>query len=141
MADNKDKEKKEIKEPKETKAKAEPKAKAKPKVKAKAAETVKAKPEKKAGAKAAPKAEAERGHRKIRAGRVVSNKMDKTVVVTVETQFRHPFYKKIIKQTKKFVAHDEENQTNIGDLVEIMETRPLSKLKRWRLLRIVEKTK
>lgn len=85
--------------------------------------------------------EPNRSHRKVRVGQVVSNKMDKTAIVTVETQFSHKFYKKMIKKTKRFVVHDEENKTNIGDTVEIMETRPLSKLKRWRLLNIIEKSK
>ncbi|HEX21754.1 MAG TPA: 30S ribosomal protein S17 [Actinobacteria bacterium] len=67
--------------------------------------------------------------------------MDKTAVVTVERQFRHRMYKKMIKKTKRFIVHDEENKTNVGDIVEIMETRPLSKLKRWRLINIIEKSK
>lgn len=79
--------------------------------------------------------------RKVRVGRVVSNKMDKTLVVSVETLFRHPLYKKTVKRSKKLVAHDPQNQAMPGDLVEIMETRPLSRLKRWRLVSIVEKAK
>ena len=81
----------------------------------------------------------ERSQRKVKMGKVVSNKMDKTIVVYVETTIRHPIYKRIIKQSKKFKAHDEKNEANIGDTVLIMETRPLSKYKRWRLLEITEK--
>ena len=83
----------------------------------------------------------ERGKRKIRRGTVVSDKMDKTIVVAVETFVTHPLYKKQIRQTTKFKAHDEENECGIGDKVKIMETRPLSKDKRWRLVNIVEKAK
>lgn len=83
----------------------------------------------------------ERNDRKTRIGKVVSNKMDKTVVVTIETLIRHPLYKKSIKRTTKFKAHDENNECNIGDTVKIMETRPLSKEKRWRLVEIMEKAK
>ena len=83
----------------------------------------------------------ERGNRKVRIGRVVSNKMDKTIVVAVETFVSHPLYKKQVKRTTKFKAHDENNQSNIGDKVKIMETRPLSKHKRWRLVETVEKAK
>ena len=83
----------------------------------------------------------ERGFRKVRIGEVVSNKMDKTIVVKIEDSVKHPIYKKIIKRTIKFKAHDENNESNIGDRVEIMETRPLSKDKRWRLTQIVEKAK
>ncbi|MBE7019536.1 MAG: 30S ribosomal protein S17 [Clostridia bacterium] len=83
----------------------------------------------------------ERGFRKVRIGEVVSNKMDKTIVVKIEDSVKHPIYKKIIKRTIKFKAHDENNECNIGDRVEIMETRPLSKDKRWRLTKIVEKAK
>ena len=79
----------------------------------------------------------ERGIRKTRVGIVVSDKMDKTVVVAVERLVKHPLYKKYIKQTSKFKAHDSENQCDIGDKVKIMETRPLSKTKRWRLVRVV----
>lgn len=83
----------------------------------------------------------ERGRRKVRIGRVVSNKMQKTVVVAVESQVRHPLYGKIIRRTTKFKAHDEQNSCGEGDTVEIMETRPLSKEKRWRVVQIVEKAK
>lgn len=83
----------------------------------------------------------ERGIRKTRVGIVVSDKMDKTVVVAVERLVKHPLYKKYIKQTSKFKAHDSENQCDIGDKVKIMETRPLSKTKRWRVIEIVEKVK
>ena len=81
----------------------------------------------------------ERGNRKVLVGKVVSNKMDKTIVVAVEEQLRHPAYGKIIKRTNKFKAHDEDNQCSIGDVVEIMETRPLSREKRWRLVGILQK--
>ena len=84
---------------------------------------------------------AERNLRKTRIGRVVSDKMDKTIVVAVEDNVKHPLYKKIMKRTTKFKAHDENNECNIGDRVEIMETRPLSRDKRWRLVRIIEKAK
>ena len=84
---------------------------------------------------------AERNMRKTRIGRVVSDKMDKTIVVAVEDNVRHPLYKKIMKRTTKFKAHDENNECKVGDRVEIMETRPLSKEKRWRLVRIIEKAK
>ena len=77
--------------------------------------------------------------RKVRVGKVVSNKMDKTIVVAIEDNVRHPKYGKIIKRTVKVSAHDENNQCNIGDKVSVMETRPLSKTKRWRLVEIVEK--
>jgi len=79
--------------------------------------------------------------RKTRVGTVVSNKMDKTIVVAYETKTRHPLYGKTQNKTTKFKAHDEENVAGIGDTVEIMETRPLSKDKRWRLVQIVEKAK
>jgi len=81
----------------------------------------------------------ERSSRKTRTGIVVSDKMDKTVVVRVESKVRHPLYGKIIRSTKKFKAHDEENQAKMGDKVLIMETRPLSKDKCWRVLEILEK--
>lgn len=81
----------------------------------------------------------ERNDRKTRVGRVVSDKMDKTIVVDVETFVKHPLYKKRVKNTVKFKAHDENNECGIGDTVKIMETRPLSKDKRWRLVEIVEK--
>ena len=83
----------------------------------------------------------ERGNRKTRVGRVVSDKMDKTIVVAVETFVTHPIYKKQIKRTTKFKAHDENNECKIGDVVKIMETRPLSREKRWRLDSIIEKAK
>lgn len=83
----------------------------------------------------------ERGIRKTRVGIVVSDKMDKTVVVAVERLVKHPLYKKYIKQTSKFKAHDSDNQCDIGDKVKIMETRPLSKTKRWRVVEIIEKVK
>lgn len=83
----------------------------------------------------------ERGRRKMRIGRVVSSKMEKTVVVAVESRKRHPLYGKFVRQTTKFKAHDEENTCGEGDTVEIMETRPLSKEKRWRVVRIVERAK
>lgn len=83
----------------------------------------------------------ERNNRKVRTGTVVSDKMDKTIVVAVETLVTHPLYKKQLKRTVKFKAHDESNQCGIGDVVRIMETRPLSKDKNWRLVDIVEKAK
>ena len=82
-----------------------------------------------------------RNERKIRVGKVVSNKMDKTIVVANEELVQHKLYKKSVKRTVKFKAHDENNQANPGDKVSIMETRPLSKEKRWRLVQIVEKAK
>ncbi len=83
----------------------------------------------------------ERNLRKTRVGMVVSNKMDKTVVVAIKDNVKHPLYKKIIKRTVKFKAHDAENACNIGDKVQIMETRPISKDKRWRVTQIIEKAK
>ena len=83
----------------------------------------------------------ERNLRKTRVGTVVSNKMDKTVVVAVKDNVRHPLYKKIMKRTVKFKAHDEKNECGVGDRVEIMETRPISADKRWRLVQIIEKAK
>ena len=83
----------------------------------------------------------ERNLRKTRTGKVVSNKMDKTIVVAVEDHVRHPLYKKIVKRTYKLKAHAENNECNIGDTVRVMETRPLSKDKRWRLVEIIEKVK
>lgn len=83
----------------------------------------------------------ERNLRKTRIGKVASNKMQKTIVVTVEDSVRHPLYKKIVKKTYKLKAHDENNDCNIGDTVKVMETRPLSKDKRWRLVEIIEKAK
>ncbi|SHK47475.1 small subunit ribosomal protein S17 [Hathewaya proteolytica DSM 3090] len=83
----------------------------------------------------------ERNLRKTRIGRVVSDKMDKTIVVAVETKVRHPLYGKIINRTTKFKVHDENNDANVNDKVMIMETRPLSKDKRWRLVKIMERAK
>ena len=83
----------------------------------------------------------ERNLRKTRIGKVVSNKMDKTIVVAIEDHVKHPLYKKIVKRTYKLKAHDEENTCNIGDTVKVMETRPLSKDKRWRLVEVVERAK
>ena len=83
----------------------------------------------------------ERNLRKTRVGHVVSDKMDKTVVVAIADNVRHPLYKKIIKRTVKLKAHDEENQCGIGDRVMVMETRPMSKDKRWRVVEILEKAK
>ena len=83
----------------------------------------------------------ERNLRKTRTGKVISNKMDKTIVVAIEDRVKHPLYGKVVKETYKLKAHDENNECGIGDRVEIMETRPLSKDKRWRLTRIVEKAK
>ncbi|MBR5121449.1 MAG: 30S ribosomal protein S17 [Oscillospiraceae bacterium] len=83
----------------------------------------------------------ERNLRKTRVGKVVSDKMDKTIVVAIEDNVQHPLYNKIIKRTIKFKAHDETNSAHVGDRVEIMETRPLSKDKRWRLVNILEKAK
>ncbi len=82
-----------------------------------------------------------RNLRKERTGLVVSNKMDKSIVVQIERRFRHAVYGKFIKKTNKFVAHDENNDCNIGDTVRIMETRPLSKNKNWRLVEIIERAK
>ncbi len=83
----------------------------------------------------------ERNLRKTRAGKVVSNKMDKTIVVAVQDNVKHPLYKKIVKRTYKLKAHDENNDCNIGDTVRVMETRPISKDKRWRLVEITERAK
>ena len=83
----------------------------------------------------------ERNLRKTRTGKVVSNKMQKTIIVAVEDHVKHPLYNKIVKRTYKLKAHDENNECNIGDTVKVIETRPLSKDKRWRLLEIVEKVK
>ena len=85
--------------------------------------------------------EMNRAVRKTRIGTVVSDKMDKTIVVAVEDSYQHPLYKKTMKRTYKLKAHDENNECGIGDTVEVMETRPLSKDKRWRLVRIIEKAK
>ena len=79
--------------------------------------------------------------RKVRVGKVVSDKMDKTVVVAIEDRVAHPLYKKIVGRTSKLKAHDEENTCGVGDIVKVMETRPLSKDKRWRVVEIVEKAK
>ena len=83
----------------------------------------------------------ERNLRKTRTGKVVSNRMDKTIVVAVEDHVKHPLYKKVVKSTYKLKAHDENNECNIGDTVKVMETRPLSKAKRWRLVEITERAK
>ena len=83
----------------------------------------------------------ERTLRKTRVGTVVSDKMEKTIVVAVKDNVKHPLYKKVMKRTYKLKAHDEHNECGIGDTVEVMETRPLSKDKRWRLVRIIEKAK
>ena len=81
----------------------------------------------------------ERNTRKVKIGKVISNKMDKTIVVAIEESVKHPLYSKVIKRTYKLKAHDEENVCGIGDKVKVMETRPLSKDRRWRLVEIVEK--
>ena len=83
----------------------------------------------------------ERNLRKVRTGKVTSNKMEKTIVVAIEEHVKHPLYGKVVKRTYKLKAHDENNECNIGDTVRVMETRPLSKDKRWRLVEIVEKVK
>ena len=83
----------------------------------------------------------DRNLRKTQVGKVVSNKMDKTIVVAIEDSVKHPLYKKIIKRTVKLKAHDEKNECTIGDRVRVMETRPLSKEKRWRLVEVIEKAK
>jgi len=83
----------------------------------------------------------QRNLRKTRIGRVTSDKMDKTIVVAVETSVRHPLYSKIVKKTYKLKAHDEQNECGIGDKVRVMETRPISKDKRWRLIEVLEKAK
>ncbi|MDO4463327.1 MAG: 30S ribosomal protein S17 [Bacillota bacterium] len=83
----------------------------------------------------------ERNLRKTRTGKVVSDKMDKTIVVAIEEHVKHPLYKKVVKNTYKLKAHDENNECRIGDTVKVMETRPLSKDKRWRLVEIVERAK
>lgn len=83
----------------------------------------------------------ERAFRKTRVGKVVSDKMDKTIVVAIEDRVQHPLYKKFMKKTYKLKAHDENNEANIGDRVKVMETRPISKDKRWRLVEIIEKAK
>ena len=83
----------------------------------------------------------DRNMRKTQVGKVVSNKMDKTIVVAIQDSVKHPLYKKVIKRTVKLKAHDENNECSIGDRVRVMETRPLSKEKRWRLVEIIEKAK
>ena len=82
-----------------------------------------------------------RNNRKTRTGKVVSSKMSKSIIVAIERKVAHPLYKKYFKRTTKFYAHDEKNEAGVGDTVKIMETRPLSKLKRWRLVEIVTKAK
>ena len=82
-----------------------------------------------------------RGYRKTRTGVVTSDKMDKTVIVSIKTKVRHPLYGKMVNRTRKFKAHDENNECGTGDTVKIMETRPLSKDKRWRVIEIIEKAK
>ena len=83
----------------------------------------------------------ERNLRKTRTGKVVSDKMDKTVVVAIEDHVKHPLYGKIVKRTVKFKAHDENNECHVGDTVRVMETRPLSKDKRWRIVKVMERAK
>lgn len=83
----------------------------------------------------------ERNKRKVREGRVISSRMDKTIVVAVERRFRHPRYEKIIRRTSKLYAHDDKNECKIGDKVKVMESRPVSKLKRWRLVQVLEKAR
>ena len=83
----------------------------------------------------------ERNLRKTRTGKVISNKMDKTIVVAIQDNVKHPLYNKIVKRTYKLKAHDENNECGIGDTVKVMETRPLSKDKRWRLIEIIEKAR
>jgi small subunit ribosomal protein S17 len=85
--------------------------------------------------------ELKRNLRKIRVGRVVSNKMEKSITVAVERKVKHPLYGKFMKKTSKLMAHDEANECGIGDTVKVMETRPLSKNKRWRLVEVIEKAK
>ena len=89
----------------------------------------------------APQVESTRGFRKVREGLVVSDKMDKTIVVSVEDRVKHPLYGKVIRRTSKVKAHDESNTAGVGDRVRLMETRPLSATKRWRLVEILEKAK
>ena len=83
----------------------------------------------------------ERGHRKIKIGMVVSDKMNKSRVIAVKRYIKHPFYKKFIRKTSKFMVSDENNESSVGDVIKVMETRPLSKRKRWRLVEIIEKAK
>ena len=92
-------------------------------------------------AAATPESGLERNERKIRVGRVVSNKMEKSITVAVDRKVKHPIYGKFMTKTTKFMAHDEKNECGIGDTVRLMETRPLSKNKRWRLVEIIEKAK
>ncbi len=89
----------------------------------------------------APRAAKPRGERKVREGLVVSDRMDKTIVVTLEDRVKHPLYGKVIRRTSKVKAHDEANTAGVGDRVRLMETRPLSATKRWRLVEILEKAK
>lgn len=89
----------------------------------------------------AQQAQGKRGYRKVREGLVVSDKMDKTVVVAVEDRFKHPLYGKVVRRTSKLKAHDEANTAGVGDRVLLMETRPLSATKRWRVVEVVEKAK
>jgi small subunit ribosomal protein S17 len=91
--------------------------------------------------KPAEKPEVNRNNRKTRIGKVISSKMDKSITVAIEKKIQHPLYKKFYKKTTKFLAHDEKNECGVGDTVKIMETRPLSKRKRWRLVSVVEKAK
>jgi small subunit ribosomal protein S17 len=91
--------------------------------------------------KKADKPAAERGRRKVRVGKVVSNKMQKSIVVALERKVPHPIYKKYFRRTSSVMAHDEKREAGVGDVVRIMETRPLSKRKRWRLVEVVEKAK
>jgi small subunit ribosomal protein S17 len=95
----------------------------------------------KAAAPAKPVAAPERARRKVRTGVVVSDKMDKTVLVRIDRKVRHPRYLKIVRLSSKLAAHDEHNEAHVGDMVRVMETRPLSKSKRWRLVEIVERAK
>jgi small subunit ribosomal protein S17 len=83
----------------------------------------------------------ERGRRKVRTGVVVSDAMDKTVLVKIDRQIRHPLYQKIVRRSSRFAAHDEANEAHVGDTVRVVETRPLSKTKRWRVVEIVERAK
>jgi small subunit ribosomal protein S17 len=82
-----------------------------------------------------------RGRRKVRTGVVVSDKMDKTVVVRIDRQMRHPLYRKIVRRSEKLAAHDQTNDAHVGDRVRVMETRPMSKTKRWRVVEVVERAK
>jgi len=90
---------------------------------------------------AAATATVRRNHRKVRVGKVISNKMQKSIVVSLERKVPHPLYKKYYKQTSTLMAHDEKQEAGIGDTVKVMETRPMSKSKRWRLIEVVEKAK